>query len=120
MPRHRRWLAQLGILVAPGEFYGPRGAQHVRIALTATDDRSPRPSGVFTVPPHTAVAQNTRHPFHRLSVSLCSVFACLIQPWCGGWFRFTWCLAPFASAAFGCLDVLRIYDRPAYYSVSPD
>jgi succinyldiaminopimelate transaminase len=34
-----RWLAQRGILVAPGEFYGPRGANHVRIALTATDER---------------------------------------------------------------------------------
>ena len=33
------WLAQRGILVAPGEFYGPRGSQHVRIALTATDER---------------------------------------------------------------------------------
>jgi succinyldiaminopimelate transaminase len=33
------WLAQRGILVAPGEFYGPRGAQYVRIALTATDER---------------------------------------------------------------------------------
>jgi succinyldiaminopimelate transaminase len=33
------WLAQLGILVAAGEFYGPRGSQHVRIALTATDER---------------------------------------------------------------------------------
>jgi succinyldiaminopimelate transaminase len=33
------WLAQRGILVAPGEFYGPRGAQFVRIALTATDER---------------------------------------------------------------------------------
>ena len=33
------WLAQRGILVAPGEFYGPRGARHVRIALTATDER---------------------------------------------------------------------------------
>lgn len=32
-------LAQLGILVAPGEFYGPRGSHHVRVALTATDDR---------------------------------------------------------------------------------
>ena len=34
-----RWLAERGILVAPGEFYGPRGCQHVRIALTATDER---------------------------------------------------------------------------------
>jgi succinyldiaminopimelate transaminase len=33
------WLADQGILVAPGEFYGPRGARHVRIALTATDER---------------------------------------------------------------------------------
>nr|MDP9168716.1 succinyldiaminopimelate transaminase [Actinomycetota bacterium] len=31
--------AELGILVAPGEFYGPRGAMHVRLALTATDER---------------------------------------------------------------------------------
>ena len=33
-----RW-HELGILVAPGEFYGPRGARHVRMALTATDER---------------------------------------------------------------------------------
>ena len=33
------WLADLGILAAPGEFYGPAGAQHVRMALTATDER---------------------------------------------------------------------------------
>jgi succinyldiaminopimelate transaminase len=33
------WFAQRGILVAPGEFYGPRGAHHVRVALTATDER---------------------------------------------------------------------------------
>jgi aspartate/methionine/tyrosine aminotransferase len=33
------WLAQRGILAAPGEFYGPRGASHVRVALTATDER---------------------------------------------------------------------------------
>jgi len=32
-----RALAERGILVAPGEFYGPAGAGHVRIALTATD-----------------------------------------------------------------------------------
>lgn len=32
-------LAELGILVAPGNFYGAPGAQHVRIALTATDER---------------------------------------------------------------------------------
>lgn len=33
------WLAEHGILVAPGEFYGPAGARHVRVALTATDER---------------------------------------------------------------------------------
>lgn len=33
------WLAERGILAAPGEFYGPSGSQHVRIALTATDER---------------------------------------------------------------------------------
>jgi succinyldiaminopimelate transaminase len=34
-----RRLAEAGILVAPGDFYGPAGAQHVRVALTATDER---------------------------------------------------------------------------------
>lgn len=33
------WLARRGILVAPGEFYGPTGSKHVRVALTATDER---------------------------------------------------------------------------------
>jgi succinyldiaminopimelate transaminase len=33
------WLAERGILVAPGEFYGPSGGEHVRVALTATDER---------------------------------------------------------------------------------
>ena len=32
-------LAGRGVLVAPGEFYGPAGARHVRVALTATDER---------------------------------------------------------------------------------
>ncbi|MGN6688913.1 MAG: succinyldiaminopimelate transaminase [Actinomycetales bacterium] len=32
-------LAELGILVAPGTFYGAAGADHVRVALTATDER---------------------------------------------------------------------------------
>ena len=32
-------LAGLGILAAPGEFYGPGGEHHVRLALTATDER---------------------------------------------------------------------------------
>lgn len=33
------WLADRGILVAPGDFYGPAGARHVRVALTAGDER---------------------------------------------------------------------------------
>src|SRR5690606_33830679 len=33
------WLAQRGILVAPGSFYGPGGQRHVRAAFTATDER---------------------------------------------------------------------------------
>jgi succinyldiaminopimelate transaminase len=31
--------ADRGVLVAPGEFYGAAGARHVRVALTATDER---------------------------------------------------------------------------------
>ncbi len=43
-PGHDCWssvdlLAAAGILVAPGEFYGPAGAEHIRVALTATDER---------------------------------------------------------------------------------
>lgn len=33
------WLADRGILVAPGAFYGPAGAEHVRVAFTVTDER---------------------------------------------------------------------------------
>jgi succinyldiaminopimelate transaminase len=32
-------LAEAGVLVAPGAFYGTAGAEHVRVALTATDER---------------------------------------------------------------------------------
>lgn len=32
-------LAERGVLVAPGAFYGPGGGQHVRVAFTATDER---------------------------------------------------------------------------------
>ena len=31
------WLANLGILTTPGNFYGPLGSSHIRIAMTATD-----------------------------------------------------------------------------------
>jgi len=30
-------LAELGILVAPGDFYGAKGARHIRVAFTASD-----------------------------------------------------------------------------------
>lgn len=33
------WLAERGILAAPGDFYGESGREHVRIGLTATDER---------------------------------------------------------------------------------
>jgi aspartate/methionine/tyrosine aminotransferase len=32
-----RWFAERGVVVAPGDFYGPAGAAHVRVALTASD-----------------------------------------------------------------------------------
>ena len=43
-PDHDCWesvrvLSEIGILVSPGEFYGPAGAGHIRVALTATDER---------------------------------------------------------------------------------
>jgi aspartate/methionine/tyrosine aminotransferase len=31
------WMANLGILVTPGSFYGLAGARHIRVAMTATD-----------------------------------------------------------------------------------
>jgi succinyldiaminopimelate transaminase len=34
-----RRLADAGILVAPGSFYGPAGGRHIRVALTASDER---------------------------------------------------------------------------------
>ena len=33
------WLAGRGILAAPGDFYGPHATDHVRIPMTATDER---------------------------------------------------------------------------------
>lgn len=33
------WFAERGILVAPGDFYGPDGTNFVRISLTETDER---------------------------------------------------------------------------------
>jgi succinyldiaminopimelate transaminase len=33
------WFADLGIFVGPGDFYGPTGARHVRVAFTETDER---------------------------------------------------------------------------------
>jgi len=33
------WMAQRGVLVAPGDFYGAAGVRFVRVAFTATDER---------------------------------------------------------------------------------
>lgn len=33
------WLADRGVLVAPGSFYGAAGSRHIRVAFTATDER---------------------------------------------------------------------------------
>jgi aspartate/methionine/tyrosine aminotransferase len=33
------WLAKIGILATPGNFYGPLGASHIRVAMTATDSQ---------------------------------------------------------------------------------
>lgn len=33
------WLAERGILVAPGDFYGPEGEQFIRMGLNGTDER---------------------------------------------------------------------------------
>lgn len=32
-----RWFAERGVVVTPGDFYGPAGDHHVRLAMTATD-----------------------------------------------------------------------------------
>ncbi len=32
-----RWFAVRGIVVSPGDFYGPGGAMHVRLSITAPD-----------------------------------------------------------------------------------
>ena len=37
-----RRLAELGILAAPGEFYGPAGERHVRVAVTRRTSGSPQ------------------------------------------------------------------------------
>jgi succinyldiaminopimelate transaminase len=39
------WLAERGVLVAPGTFYGPTGARHIRVAFTATDERVAQVAG---------------------------------------------------------------------------
>ncbi|MEM7338912.1 MAG: aminotransferase class I/II-fold pyridoxal phosphate-dependent enzyme [Actinomycetota bacterium] len=35
----RRWATEAGVLVSPGEFYGPQGEGHVRIAVVQPDDK---------------------------------------------------------------------------------
>jgi succinyldiaminopimelate transaminase len=43
-------LADLGVLVAPGDFYGTAGARHVRVAITATDERVDAAAARLTEP----------------------------------------------------------------------
>lgn len=43
------WLAERGNLAAPGDFYGAAAAQHVRIALTGTDERIAAAAARLTV-----------------------------------------------------------------------
>ncbi len=64
------WLAERGILVAPGEFYGKRGIRHVRVALTATDERISRRGGAAG--PVVPSAQ----PLHSSGVSRDRVSSC--------------------------------------------
>lgn len=52
-------LADLGILVVPGDFYGPAGAKHVRVAFTATDD------AVDLAVARLAPSSGDEHPTHR-------------------------------------------------------
>ena len=33
------WLAKFGFLATPGLFYGPMGDHHIRVAMTATDEK---------------------------------------------------------------------------------
>ena len=47
-----RSLAGLGILVAPGAFYGQAGSRHVRVALTATDERIAAAATRLSPPAH--------------------------------------------------------------------
>ena len=49
------FLASLGILVAPGDIYGPDGRDYVRVALTATDERVEAAVGRLTDLPGSGV-----------------------------------------------------------------
>jgi aspartate/methionine/tyrosine aminotransferase len=46
------FLAQEGILVAPGDFYGTAASRHVRVALTATDERVAAAAARLSNAPH--------------------------------------------------------------------
>ena len=46
------WFAERGILVGPGSFYGEAGRRHVRVALTATDERIAAAAGRLSVGSH--------------------------------------------------------------------
>ena len=42
------FLADRGVLVTPGHFYGEAGAKYIRVALTATDDQITRAAARMT------------------------------------------------------------------------
>ena len=46
------WFAERGILVGSGSFYGEAGRRHVRVALTATDERIAAAAGRLSVGSH--------------------------------------------------------------------
>lgn len=42
------WFAERGVIVTPGRFYGEAGINHIRIALTATDEAIDKVIGRIT------------------------------------------------------------------------
>jgi succinyldiaminopimelate transaminase len=54
------WMAELGILVAPGSFYGETPATHIRIALTASDDAIERAASRLFA--SAGLERDLRHP----------------------------------------------------------
>ena len=60
------WLADRGILVAPGSFYGRAGDRHVRVAFTATDERIDAAAPRLRVRLGIVFGSHVRTPLHHL------------------------------------------------------